>query len=388
VISYLNERGGQVPAALVLFVALLGAACSGAPAGDLAIALAPATPTRAASIRVSGLSSAELSALRGAPLDHTAWNAILSVHVGGNDSLPVAGTYTVAADTIEFTPRFAFDPGRTYIVRVDSSRFPQPRQTRIVTKEVQVPSGPEAPRTSVAAIAPTGGVWPENILRFYIQFSAPMSRSTALGFVRLVDDAGAEVREAFLPLDVDLWNGDRTRFTVFFDPGRVKTGIRPNVELGRALHAGRAYAIVVDPAWPDAHGRPLASRFRYSFRASAAEERPVQPADWSIAVPAANTRNPLVVAFPWALDHGLLQRTIGVVADGQTLDGTIAVDEGERSWRFTPSAAWRAGTHQLSVLSILEDPAGNRVGRAFEIEMFQKPAPDAGERVSVRFDVR
>ena len=376
-------------AALVVFLGtVVSVACSGTPGRDLEIALTPATPARLVSITVSGLSSAELSAMRAASLDTAGWNAILSVHVAGNDSLPVGGSYSVAANAVEFTPRFPFDPGRTYVVRVDPGKFPQPRQATLVTKEIQIPAGSETARTSVTSIAPTGGVWPENLLRFYIQFSAPMSRATALGFVRLVDEAGNEVKDAFLPLDVDLWNGDRTRFTVFFDPGRVKTGIRPNVELGRALHAGRRYAIVVDAAWPDGHGQPLSSEFRYAFTAVAAEERPVQPAGWSIAAPASNTRDALVVTFPWPLDSGLLQRTIGVVANGAALNGTIAIDEGERVWRFTPAAPWRAGGHQLTVLPILEDPAGNRVGRAFEIAMFQKPAPNAGERVNLPFHVR
>ena len=271
-------------------------------------------------------------------------------------------------------------------MQFDASRLPSPRQI-VVTHTIEVPAGPESARTQVSSIAPTGGVWPENLLRFYIQFSAPMSRASALGFVRLVDEAGTEVKEAFLPLDVDLWNGDRTRFTVFFDPGRVKRGIRPNVELGRALHAGRKYAIVVDAAWPDAHGRPLTSEFRYSFRAAAAEERPVQPADWSILPPASGTKDPLVVTFPWGLDHGLLQRAVGVTtATGAAVDGTIAIDERERVWRFTPATAWRTGEYQLVVLAILEDPAGNRVGRAFEIEMFQKPVSD--KPVTLPFSVK
>lgn len=320
------------------------------------------------------------------PVAEVAWESLLRVRVAGNDELAVAGTYSVTSNAIEFRPRFPFDPGRKYSVQFDASRLPSPRQV-IVRHENEVPAGAESARTQVTSIAPTGGVWPENILRFYIQFSAPMSRASALGFVRLVDEAGTEVREAFLPLDVDLWNGDRTRFTVFFDPGRVKTGIRPNVELGRALHAGRKYAIVVDAAWPDAHGQPLASEFRYSFRAAAAEERPVQPAEWSILRPARDTRDPLVVTFPWGLDRGLLQRAVGVATStGAAVDGTIVIDERERVWRFTPGTAWRTGEYQLVVLPILEDPAGNRVGRAFEIEMFQKPVSD--KPAAVMFLVR
>ena len=391
-----NERGGPTSAALVVFLALgalttaLGAAaCGSTPARDLEIALVPATTARLASVKVTGFSSGELSALRSVALDSAGWNTILSVHVAGNDSLPVAGSYAVSADGLDFTPRFPFDAGRSYLVRVDPSRLPAARSTPVITAELKVPAGPDGPRTSVTAIAPTGGEWPENLLRFYIQFSGPMSRTTALGFVKLVDDRGEEVKEAFLPLDVDLWNGERTRFTVFFDPGRVKSGIRPNVELGRALHAGRKYAIVIDAGWPDAQGRPLSSPFRYEFTATPAEERAVAPTAWMLAVPGAGTRNPLIVTFPWALDHGLLQRAIGVTAPGgASVDGEIAIDTGERNWRFTPASPWRAGDHELVVLAILEDPAGNRVGRAFEIEMFQKPAPNPGERVNRPFQVR
>ena len=337
-------------------------------------------------MRVTGLSSAEVSALRAVPIAEVAWERLLRVRVAGNDELAVAGTYSVSPDAIEFRPRFPFDAGRSYFVQFDASRLPSPRQV-FVERTIDVPAGPASARTQVTSIAPTGGVWPENLLRFYIEFSAPMSRATALGFVHLVDEAGKEVKEAFLPLDVDLWNGDRTRFTVFFDPGRVKTGIRPNMERGRALHAGRKYAIVVDPAWPDAHGRPLTSEFRYAFTATAAEERGVTPAGWKVAAPAAGSRDALVVTFPSGLDRGLLQRAIGVQpVNGTAIEGAIAIDEGERSWKFTPSASWSAGAHELVILSILEDPAGNRVGRAFEIEMFQKPVSD--KPVTVRFSVK
>lgn len=370
-------------AALVVFLAgVFAAACSGTPARDLDMALVPGSSGQPATVRVTGLSSSELASFRAAPPD-TSWDAILNVHVAGNDSMPVAGAHSVTSDALVFTPRFPFDPGRTYVVRLDPARFFAPRVAPALTKEVQIPARPDGPRTSVTAIAPTSHEWPENLLRFYIQFSAPMSRASALGYVRLVDDADAEVKEAFLPLDVDMWNADRTRFTVFFDPGRVKTGIRPNVELGRAMHAGRRYAIVVDAAWPDGQGRPLTATFRHEFTATAAEERAVTPSGWMLSVPAAGARNPLIVTFPWPLDRGLLQRAIGVTDANETpVDGVIAVDEGERVWRFTPSNAWKAGSHGLVVLPILEDAAGNRVGRAFEIAMFQKPVSDKPVTIS------
>ena len=44
---------------------------------------------------------------------------------------------------------------------------------------------------------------------------------------------------------------------------------------------------------------------------------------------------------------------------------------------FRPAAPWTAGEYQLVALSILEDPAGNRIGRAFEVDMTKVTAAGA-----------
>ena len=67
--------------------------------------------------------------------------------------------------------------------------------------------------------------------------------------------------DAFLPLESDFWNADHTRYTVFFDPGRVKRGILPNRDMGRALVAGRQYTLEVNADWPDAQGRRSVGTF-------------------------------------------------------------------------------------------------------------------------------
>ena len=58
--------------------------------------------------------------------------------------------------------------------------------------------------------------------------------------VSLLDDHGKPVVDPFLPVDGELWNADRTRYTVFFDPGRQKRGILPNREMGFSLAAGQS----------------------------------------------------------------------------------------------------------------------------------------------------
>ena len=309
--------------------------------------------------------------------------------VAGAKDIAIAGSTRVTPDAVEMVPQFSLDPGREYVVRVDGSRLPVPRPGGITESRVTLARPASQAATRVTAIYPSSSSWPENTLRFYLHFSSPMSGTSAIGHVRLVDESGAEIRDTLLEIDVDLWNKEYTRRTVFFDPGRVKRGIRPNVELGRALIAGRKYAIVVGTSWRDANGQPLAEEFRHAFTAAPPVEAPLDPAAWSIAAPPQGTRDPVVVRFPWALDEGMLHRALGVGdASGRPLDGSITVGADQASWTFTPASPWRATPHSLIVLTLLEDPAGNKVGQAFEFEMFKSPNAPEVERVTLPFRPR
>ena len=254
---------------------------------------------------------------------------------------------------------------------------------------VALPGRPSSPRVRVSAIYPSGDVWPENLLRFYVHFSGPMARESGVGRVHLMDEAGVEVSDALLPASVDFWSPDQTRYTVLFDPGRVKRGIRPNLEKGRALVSGRRYTVTVDAAWHDAEGRPLVERYQRTFTAGPAREAALSTTAWRITTPAAGTRAPLVLSVPEPLDHALLGRTVGVLSAGAPMDGLVEVGAEERSWRFTPASVWRPGPYELVALSTLEDPAGNRIGRAFEVLPTDPAASaDSPERFSLPVVIR
>ena len=59
---------------------------------------------------------------------------------------------------------------------------------------------------------------------------------------------GVKFTGAFLALDQELWDPVRRRITLLFDPGRVKRGVRTNLESGAPLVAGRRYRLVIDDA--------------------------------------------------------------------------------------------------------------------------------------------
>lgn len=324
------------------------------------------------------------------PPSDEAWHALFRVSVG-DENIAVTGRYVVTTEGVEFHPAFPFDLGRRYVATFDPARLPSPRTAAIVRTGITFDAPVRSPSTSVTAIAPSAGVWPENMLRFYVYFSAPMSRGQGTRHVHLVDQDGHEVADAILAAYADLWNPDTTRLTVFFDPGRVKRGVGPNVAMGRAIVAGRRYAIVVDAAWLDAQGQSLTQGFRQEFTAGPPAYAALDVADWTLTLPRPATRDPLVVAFPAALDHALLDRAIGVESSsGARPAGQSTTGDTDATWHFTPDAPWTAGDYRLVVLTALEDPAGNKIGRAFEVLSSESTATAVPEAEVVRrpFEIR
>jgi hypothetical protein len=326
-------------------------------------------------IVVRNVSEEHLRAMR-ADMTREQWNDVLRVSVG--DGQPaMLGDYALSGNTLRFTPMFPLDPGREYHVIFAPAHL---------TAKVVLPASKAEPSTTVSHVYPSTDVVPENQLRLYIHFSAPMGLRGGLDYIRLVGAQGETVVDPFLPLDTEFWNGDHTRYTVFFDPGRQKRGITPNRQMGRSLEPGKRYTLVVDRAWRDANGLPLKDTFRREFTVGPADERPLDVKAWRLTMPAPRSRDALIVTFPESLDHGLLLRALGVWTDGRPLDGDIAVEEHETRWRFTPREPWQAGPHQLVALGILEDLAGNRIGRPFEVDQFDRvDRPNEAERTTIPF---
>ncbi len=392
-------------AALVAGALALAPGClqTGGPAPESVPGAPPirlaTSPSGQRAVDVAGLPAADLEQLERAAPSRDAWQAILRVHVAQSDPgaaalPPVLGDYAVHDGALRFTPRFPFDAGQRYEVVFDSSSLPSARgrsapiPSPAVRAIVEVPALDREPSTRVAAVYPTGPEVPENHLRLYVVFSAPMGLGSGNAHVRLLDERGEPVADAFLPLDVDLWNADRTRYTIFYDPGRVKRGIRPNAELGRPLAAHRRYTLAIDAAWRDAAGQPLVAPFRREFRVGPPRERALDPAAWRLDLPAGGTRDSLAVRFPVPLDYGLLQSALRVTTStGRPLAGEIRVEQGETRWTFTPRAPWRAGEYQLVAAATLEDVAGNRIGRPFEVDAAEARGSERARGAVVPFRI-
>ncbi len=341
-------------------------------------------------VELTGVDPAALRLLERPGTTPDRWRSFLIVKVlrGGtapaDDIPPLLGTYRVEGRVVRFEPRFPLEPGVRYraefdpgqltaVVRALSSSGDVAGRERTsgarLTADFSLPERPAKPTATVTAVYPSRATLPENLLRFYIHFSAPMSRGEAYRHIRLLDGSGQPVADPFLELDEELWSRDGKRFTLLFDPGRIKRGLKPREEVGPILEAGKSYELVVDPGWTDAAGNRLKAGFRKVFRAGPADETSPAPKNWAVDRPAPITRAPLEVRFPEPLDRALLDRLIAV-RDGsdRPVAGTVSVSDEETTWRFTPDAPWQPGPYRLVIGTELEDVAGNSVARPFEVD--------------------
>ncbi len=291
------------------------------------------------------------------------------------DQLPaVSGSYRIETGALVFEPRYPPAPGVSYRVEVDPGSVNLSGVSSTLTFDV---ARPQTPPTVVEHVYPSTDVLPENQLKLYVHFSAPMARGEAYRHIRLLDEEGVEVPLAFLELDQELWTRDFRRFTILFDPGRIKTGLVPNIEQGRALVPGKSYTLLIGGEWRDANSQPLASEHRKTFRAGPFDGVAPDISTWRLSTPIAGTTDPVSVSFPEPLDHGLLDGLIGIVNPrGDTVDGSVEIANEETQWLFVPSNPWEAGDYELVAGSELEDLAGNALNGLFEVDVFEVDATD------------
>lgn len=335
------------------------------------------------SFEVAGLSVLELGSLDTADSKESKCSEFFTVHVRqpGDDELPppMFGTYSIDGNRLSFMPRYPLRAGVTYraVLKVKGTHRNRDSSALAITihKDITVPESGDADiaPTTVQTIYPSSDVLPENQLRFYIQFSSPMTRNQIYRNLELLDESGQPVEAAFLEIGEELWDPSGKRFTLLLDPGRVKRGLVPRQELGPVLEQGKKYTLRVKHGLRDARGKLLVSDYQKSFTVGPAFHQAIDVAHWKLSTPLAGTRNPLTVEFPQFLDHGLLQRTLRIVdPDEQTVPGKSVIGPAEQSWKFAPTVNWISGTYHVLIDTVLEDSAGNSVIQPFEIDG-QKP---------------
>jgi len=314
------------------------------------------------------------------------WQSVFAIYVADSSMPPMLGTYQAFAERLVFTPRFPVKLGDGLPYHVV---FKGPGGTQEWDADNRYASLVRAPSTRVAQVFPSVDILPSNQLKFYLYFSAPMQRGGVWQHIRLLDDKGKKVDLAFLEIDQELWDPDNRRLTILFDPGRIKRGVKPQMDTGSAIVEGRRYTLVIDKELRDAKGAELVDAFRKEFRGGPALRSGIELKDWKVIPPPAGSSSRLQVDFPRPLDQALLEHVIRVQGPAGEVAGSVTIDAQETRWRFTPAEPWRAGAYSLVIDMALEDLAGNRIGRPFDVDLINHPAERiSASTASLRFEIR
>ena len=349
-------------------------------------------------VEVAGLDANALDALRHANFTAVQWQRLLAVRAEQGDlfaevGMPtMAGNYRLEAGTLCFIPDYPLEPGLSYRAVFYPQAIPGSSGTGSVPVSAvfKMPLLQPVAATVVTRVFPSAGLLPENLLKFYVHFSAPMSRGHIYEHIHLRNERGHDVELPFLEIDEELWDPAMTRLTLFIDPGRIKRGVLPLEEIGPALEEGKSYTLHIDRAWKDATGHALKEDYLHRFKVGPPDREPPDPARWKVQPPVAGGRDRLTVEFGESMDHALAQRLVRVTqAAGEFIAGSAALEDVERRWVFTPSTLWKPGRYHLAVQTTIEDLAGNNIGKPFEVDLF-----DGVERhltnavVKLSFEVR
>lgn len=311
------------------------------------------------------------------------WASLFSVYAGNGDVPPMLGAYSIEGGTLTFRPRFAPAPGVP--IRAE---FLQPNGAPI-RQAFSAAAPVNHPSTRVEQVYPTSDVLPANQLKLYLHFSGPMSRGEVWQHIKLTDQSGKALELPFLEIDQELWDRENRRLTVLFDPGKIKRGVLPREQEGAALEPGRRYTLIIDKGWLDANGNPLKAEYRKSFQVAAEDRTPIRPENWRMQIPAGGSRTALVVQLGEPLDFALAQRLIFVTRSGNRVEGEVSLTANESEWRFTPAEAWAPGAYSLEAGAALEDLAGNRVGRPFDVDTFERISRNlTSKTVSLPFRIK
>lgn len=294
-------------------------------------------------------------------------------------TMPVDGAWNITSREIIFSARHPWLPEVNYYARLDLEKLNalvgQNNKQGTVDTSFTIQRSRDLDPEKVTGIYPSADTLPQNLLKFYIHFSGPMSRGDIYKHIHILNEQGDVIPDAFLELSQELWDPRQTRLTILFDPGRIKRGLERHNLVGTVFEAGKKYTLVVDGNLVDGNGLPIGQQFQKSFNITGPDRDMPDHDKWSIKAPAAQTREPLHLQLDEPLDHALLQRLITVTREGQQIAGKVTTSGAETEWHFTPERPWKGGNYELDIKLILEDLAGNNLISVFDLNLSDSSEP-------------
>ena len=282
----------------------------------------------------------------------------LAIYLKGESVTALLGRFKRNDEIILFTPAVPFTPGQDYEVREAGQKL----------AEFMVPVITTATTPKIIAVYPVQDSVPENLLKMYVYFSQPMQHvGNALNYITVYNITENKEESIFLALETELWNRQHDRLTLWLDPGRIKTDLIPNRELGLPLKEGNAYTVTIDKKWKTAAGQELMVTYQKHWIVTAPDTHKPDLKNWKLDVPPSNSMKVLTIYFDEALDHELAQQSLEVYdPEGTSIQGEWKLNELGTTLLFKPSKIWDNGTYEIVVDPKLEDFAGNSLQRLFD----------------------
>ncbi len=226
----------------------------------------------------------------------------------------------------------------------------------------------------VVKIFPQGDTLPANLLKFYIQFSQPMSGHTPYSGIHLLDQAGDTLNRVFLAQNPALWNHDRTRLTIWLDPGRIKRELLLHQKYGPPLMADQAYTLVISSPLQGSNGKQLSQAYQKDFFTKRDDRVRPSLEKVRLDLPAPQSQDPLTLLFGEAMDWGALEDKVWIEYQEQGFSATLQPTTKDTEFTLTPHQAWPEGDYQLHFKESIEDLAGNNLSRLFDQDLTNNPS--------------
>lgn len=282
-----------------------------------------------------------------------------------HEIMRLLGVQETSPNGLLFRPRFGFRPGQSYYAELVA------QGVRYAELEFTVEHGEdESAGPTVSSVFPNQAEVPSNLLRFYISFSHPMNRGNIRDAIFLEDDEGNRLTGSFLEIGREMWSSDMQVLTLILDPGRLKTGVEPNRQVGTPLEGGQNYTLVIDADMTDSDSRRMNAPVRISFSAHTPDIVPPSPTDWTLSSTGIGRCASLIINTNDAsIDpYSVAAALIIFDSNGEPVPGDLIAGVQSEHFEFIPAEPWRGGSLTMRILPTLEDMSGNRVGLPFETQ--------------------
>lgn len=270
-----------------------------------------------------------------------------------DSEVAILGEVKIENGVFTFIPAFPFSSNYTYEVVCDDQLI-----------DTFSPKSPASDKPYSVSVFPSQDTVPENLLKMHFVFSQPMSALNSYAHIQIWEN-GIEIHP-FLELESELWNQDRTVFTVWLDPGRIKRDLTPNKLYGNPLTKGNTYILTIDSVWRSQDGTSLDSKFRKEFFVGNRDENLPSPGRWKITAHS----NEINITFDEPLDYLLLQNSLTLWKDEQRIR-THVKNTFNVGVTLIPEKKLLPGVYFLKVDAKLEDLAGNNLTRPFDQDLYQ-----------------